>query len=88
MCRHGPVVAHILDTAAASTGPSDPRLMTLLENDDMAQVGLYSEQCTGRFMFRAMQKIFMIRSSGCASRFGGSSLRLAVLQVELQYISV
>ena len=29
----------------------------------------------------------MMQSSGSASRFGGSSLRLAVLQVELHYIS-
>jgi len=35
--RHGPVIAHILDTAIASQGPADPRLVTLLENDEMAQ---------------------------------------------------
>jgi len=35
--RHGPVIAHILDTAIASQGPADPRLFTLLENDEMAQ---------------------------------------------------
>jgi len=35
--RHGPVIAHILDSAISSSGPSDPRLFTLLENDDMAQ---------------------------------------------------
>merc|ERR1719300_2190557 len=35
--RHGPVIAHILDTAISSQGPADPRLFTLLENDDMAQ---------------------------------------------------
>ena len=40
--RHGPVIAHILDTAIASQGPADPRLFTLLENDEMAQVCLYS----------------------------------------------
>ena len=36
--RHGPMVAHILDTAASSSGPLDPKLFSLLENDDMAQV--------------------------------------------------
>ena len=36
--RHGPVLAHILETAISSQGPADPRLFTLLENDDMAQV--------------------------------------------------
>ena len=36
--RHGPVIAHILDTAITCTGPQDPRLFTLLENDQMAQV--------------------------------------------------
>ncbi|XP_023321158.1 uncharacterized protein LOC111695917 isoform X2 [Eurytemora carolleeae] len=35
--RHGPVMAHILDTAMSCTGPSDPRLYHLLENDTMAQ---------------------------------------------------
>jgi len=35
--RHGPVIAHILDTAIASQGPADPRLFSLLENDEMAQ---------------------------------------------------
>jgi len=35
--RHGPVIAHILDTAIASQGPADHRLFTLLENDEMAQ---------------------------------------------------
>ena len=37
--RHGPVISHILDTAITCTGPQDPRLFTLLENDEMAQVG-------------------------------------------------
>ena len=32
------MVAHILDTAASSSGPLDPKLYSLLENDDMAQV--------------------------------------------------
>ena len=36
--RHGPVLAHILDAAITCNGPSDPRLFTLLENDEMAQV--------------------------------------------------
>ena len=36
--RHGPVIAHILDSAITCSGPSDPRLFTLLENDEMAQV--------------------------------------------------
>ena len=36
--RHGPMIAHILDTAITCTGPQDPRLFTLLENDQMAQV--------------------------------------------------
>ena len=35
--RHGPMIARILDTALASTGPGDPRLYHLLENDEMAQ---------------------------------------------------
>ena len=38
MLRHGPMIAHILDTAITCTGPQDPRLFTLLENDQMAQV--------------------------------------------------
>ena len=37
--RHGPVITHILDSAISCSGPSDPRLFTLLENDEMAQVG-------------------------------------------------
>lgn len=36
--RHGPMIAHILDTAITCSGPQDPRLFTLLENDQMAQV--------------------------------------------------
>ena len=39
--RHGPVISHILDTAITCTGPQDPRLFTLLENDEMAQVGYF-----------------------------------------------
>jgi len=35
--RHGPMLAHILDTAMSCTGPSDPRLHHLLENDQQAQ---------------------------------------------------
>ena len=54
MFRHGPMVTHILDTAAASTGPSDPRLMTLLENDDMAQVASYSDPMYQILMYDAM----------------------------------
>ena len=36
--RHGPIISHILDAAISCSGPSDPRLFTLLENDEMAQV--------------------------------------------------
>ena len=32
------MIAHILDTAASASGPHDPKLLSLLENDDMAQV--------------------------------------------------
>ena len=32
------MIAHILDTAASASGPQDPKLLSLLENDDMAQV--------------------------------------------------
>jgi len=35
--KHGSAIAHILDTAVTSTGPTDPRLFTLLECDEMAQ---------------------------------------------------
>ena len=35
---HDPIITHILDTAIMSTGPQDPRLITLLENDQMAKV--------------------------------------------------
>ena len=40
--RHGPVITHILDSAISCSGPSDPRLFTLLENDEMAQVSAMS----------------------------------------------
>jgi len=58
--RHGPQLAHILDTAMSSTGPKDPRLFHLLENDNMAQaahhvaealktaIGYYREKTSGK----------------------------------------
>ena len=49
MLRHGPVIAHILDTAITCTGPQDPRLFTLLENDQMAQVNTIINQIDMQF---------------------------------------
>ena len=46
--RHGPTIAHILDTAITCTGPQDPRLFTLLENDQMAQVRYKTTQPVDR----------------------------------------
>eukprot|EP00088_Acartia_fossae_P051852 TRINITY_DN5832_c0_g1_i10.p1 TRINITY_DN5832_c0_g1~~TRINITY_DN5832_c0_g1_i10.p1 ORF type:complete len:933 (-),score=328.00 TRINITY_DN5832_c0_g1_i10:867-3665(-) len=39
--RHGPVVAHMLETCISAQGPMDPRLMNLIENDEMAQAAFH-----------------------------------------------
>ena len=49
--RHGPVLAHILDAAITCNGPSDPRLFTLLENDEMARVNIKFIQSNFEEMF-------------------------------------
>ena len=59
--RHGPMIAHILDTAITCTGPQDPRLFTLLENDQMAQVQRQNE-------IMIKENLIFIPISGCPPR--------------------
>jgi hypothetical protein len=39
--RHGPVIANMLENCIVAAGPLDPRLMLLVENDEMAQAAFH-----------------------------------------------
>ncbi len=80
--RHGPEVAHMVEVAATASGPRDPSLMHLIEDDAMAQQAHHISQALQFALDFYKEKVglsFGSRKTKSASN-GSSAVRPAKIQ--------